>query len=285
MTTTNTNVSNRGPRLSVSTWSLHRQLGRPDFYGPEDGKQIPVATHDRGELSLLELPARVAEFGINTLELCHFHIPNLDKGYLSEFRGALEAANVELFSLLIDHGDITHPEYADRDLVWIGEWVEIAGLLGAICARAIAGKADPSEEALEMSRNGLQKLAERAEENGVRLMTENWFSVLSTPENVLTLLDRLDGEVGLCLDFGNWMGGTKYADFEAIAPRAESCHTKAHFTAPGEMDKDDYIRCLDLTQDAGFTGPHTLIYDGPGDDEWEGLTIEREVVQSYLKQS
>ncbi len=283
MTITNTNATNQGPRLSVSTWSLHRQLGCPDFYGPEEGKQIPVATHGRGEISLLEVPTRAAEFGINTLELCHFHIPSLDKGYLNELRGALEGANVELFSLLIDHGDITHPEYADRDLGWINEWIEIAGLLGATCARVIAGKAAPSTQALEMSRNGLQQLAERAESNGVRLMTENWFSILSTPENVLTLLDRLDGEVGFCLDFGNWSGATKYTDLEAIAPRADSCHTKAHFPAPGEMDKDDYIRCLDLTRDAGFSGPHTLIYDGPGDDEWQGLNIEREVVQPYLK--
>ena len=194
MALTDTNVTNQGPRLSVSTWSLHRQLGRPDFYGPDDGKQIPVSTHGRGEISLLELPARVAEFGISTLELCHFHVPSLDKGYLNELRCALEEANVELFSLLIDHGDITHPEYADRDLAWIGEWIEIAGLLGASCARAIAGKAAPSKETLEMSRNGLQQLATRAEGNGVRLMTENWFSILSTPANVLTLLDRLDGE-------------------------------------------------------------------------------------------
>ncbi len=274
--------TNEGPRLSVSTWSLHRQLGRPDFYGPEDGKQIPVATHGKGELSLLELPASVAKFGINTLELCHFHIPSLDKGYLNELRGALEAANVELFSLLIDHGDITHPKYANRDLVWIGEWIDTAGMLGATCTRAIAGKAVPSADTLEMSRTGLKKLAERANVNGVRLMTENWFSILSTPENVSTLLDGLDGEVGLCLDFGNWQGETKYADLKVIAPRAESCHTKAHFLAPGEMDRDDYMRCLELTQDVGFSGPHTLIYDGPGDDEWEGLSIEREVVQSYL---
>ena len=282
MTRTNATRINNGPRLSVSTWSLHRQLGRPDFYGPEDEKQIPVATHGNGELSLLEVPARVAKFGINTLELCHFHIPSLDKGYLNELRGALKAANVELFSLLIDHGDITHPKCADRDLVWIGEWIEIAGLLGATCARAIAGKAAPSVETLEKSRNGLQKLAERAEANGIRLMTENWFSILSTPENVVTLLDRLDGEVGFCLDFGNWSGETKYTDLKAIAPWADSCHTKAHFLSPGKMDRDDYVRCLDLTRDVGFSGPHTLIYDGPGDDEWKGLSIEREVVQSYL---
>ncbi|MCE2393042.1 sugar phosphate isomerase/epimerase [Candidatus Poribacteria bacterium] len=282
MTRTNATRTNDGPRLSVSTWSLHRQLGRPDFYGPEDEKQIPVATHGNGELSLLEVPDRVAKFGINTLELCHFHIPSLDKGYLDELRGALKAANVELFSLLIDHGDITHPKCADQDLVWIGEWIDTAGMLGAACARAIAGKAAPSADTLEMSRTGLEKLAERADVNGVRLMTENWFSILSTPENVLTLLDGLEGKVGLCLDFGNWQGETKYADLKAIAPRAESCHTKAHFLSPGEMDRDDYVRCLDLTQDVSFSGPHTLIYDGPGDDEWEGLSIERKVVQSYL---
>ena len=283
MTITNTNETHQRPRLSVSTWSLHRQLGRPDFYGPENGKQIPVITHGRGELSLLEIPDRVAEFGINTLELCHFHLPSLDTGYLNELRGALETANVKLFSLLIDHGDITHPEYADRDLAWMGEWIEIAGILGSTCARVIAGKTAPSPETLEMSRNGLHKLAARADANGIRLMTENWFSILSTPENVLTLLDYLDGQVGLCLDFGNWKGETKYADLETIAPHAESCHTKAHFQAARQMDDQDYIRCLNLMQEAGFSGPHTLIYDGPDDNEWEGLTIEREVVQPYLK--
>ena len=57
---------------------------------------------------------------------------------------------------------------------------------------------------------------------------------------------------------------------------------KAHFAAPREMDKEDYVQCLELAQEAGFAGPHTLIYDGPGDDEWEGLALEREVVNPYL---
>ena len=33
MTMTNTNVTDQGPRLSVSTWSLHRQLGGPKNWG------------------------------------------------------------------------------------------------------------------------------------------------------------------------------------------------------------------------------------------------------------
>ena len=270
------------PRLSVSTWSLHRQLGKPGFTGPAHGMQIPVETHNKGPISLLELPAHVAEFGIRTLEICHFHLPSVEKTYLTELRAALADADVELFSLLIDDGDITHATDAARDIAWIEKWIDIAGELGAKCARVIGGKADPSAETVAQSRDVLAQLTERADTAGIRLMSENWFSVFSTPENVNTILGGLDGKVGLCLDFGNWRGGTKYEDLAAIAAWAESCHTKAHFAAPREMDKEDYVQCLDLTQKAGFAGPHTLIYDGPGDDEWEGLAIEREVVNPYL---
>lgn len=278
----NTRITAQSPRLSVSTWSLHRQLGRPDIYGPESGKRIPATTHGRGAISLLDLPARIADFGIHTLEICHFHLPSRNSAYLDELRKALETANVELFSLLIDHGDITHPHDGAGDLAWIAEWIETAGKLGAKCARVIAGKAAPSESAMERSRSGLQKLATHAGAHGVRLMTENWFSLLSRPEYVLALLDDLDGTVGLCLDFGNWKGETKYEHLREIAPRADSCHTKAHFNAPQEIDEADYKRCLDLVREAGFSGPHTLIYDGPGDDEWDGLALERTIVRPYL---
>src|SRR5262245_27859222 len=99
-------------RLSVSTWSLHRALGRPAFYGAADGEQIPVETHNRGTMTLLDLPARVAEAGIHMLEICHFHLPSRDRAYLQELRGALESASVQLFSLLVDDGDITSAAHA-----------------------------------------------------------------------------------------------------------------------------------------------------------------------------
>lgn len=270
------------PRLSVSTWSLNRTLGKPQSYGVESDHAIPVETHGRGALSLLELPAQIARFGISTLEICHFHLPSLDRGYLAELRSALEAAHVELFSLLIDDGDITHPEHGERDLAWIRSWLEVAGQLGARRARVIAGKADPTEEALAISVRGLRSLITEAETHGLRLMTENWYGLLSRPAMVHTLFEQLDGRIGLCFDFGNWSGPNKYSDLQAIARYAESCHTKAHFDAPYQIDKDDYVRCLDITRAAGFAGPYTLIYAGPGDDEWTGLALEREIVQPYL---
>jgi sugar phosphate isomerase/epimerase len=270
------------PRVSVSTWSLHRTLGDPVKYGAEQGTNIPVETHGRGSLSLLELPAHLAEFGIHTLEICHFHLPSLDKGYLAELRAALEAAHVELFSLLVDEGDMTHPQLAEQNWQWIASWVDVAAQLGAKRMRAVAGRSQPSAETVDMSVRGLQRLVERTQAQGLRLMTENWLELLSSPDVVRQVFERLEGNVGLCFDFGNWGGPTKYEALQQIVQWAESCHAKAHFEPAGEMDRVDYERCFEITRMAGFSGPYTLIYDGPDADEWRGLQREKEVVAPYL---
>lgn len=277
-----TKTQSHGARLAVSTWSLHRQLGQPEFYGPEAGQRIPTTTHGRGKLALRDVPAQLAAFGISTLEICHFHVPSRDPSYLDELRAALHQADVELFSLLVDAGDITHASDAARDQRWIGNWIAVAAALGAQRVRVIAGQAPPSNAALATSCTALRALAQQAQAAGIRLMTENWFDLLAGPAEVSALLDQLAGDVGLCLDFGNWRGPTKYTALAAIAPRAESCHTKAHFSAAAVLDRADYERCLDLTQAAGFAGPYTLIYDGPDDDEWRGLAAERVIVEHYL---
>jgi sugar phosphate isomerase/epimerase len=268
------------PRLSTSTWSLHRALGitYPDSPGsPNIGA---VETYGSGSITLQEVPARIAAMGIRTLEICHFHLPSREKSYLDELRGALDSAGVELWSLLVDDGDVTHPQHGPRDQQWIAGWIETAGLLGAKHARVIAGKSSPTPENLERSRQALADLAEHGKRVGVSVMTENWFGLLSTPGAVKHLLASVD--VGLCADFGNWSGATKYDDLAAIFPLAESCHAKCSFPAPEQPNREDYERCLHLSRKADFDGPYTLIYDGPGDDEWRGLAIEIEIVSPYL---
>jgi hypothetical protein len=268
------------PRLSVSTWSIHRALGITYSDSPAHTSASSEATYGAGSISLLELPARIAAMGIHTLEICHFHLPH-DRAYWNDLRGALDSAEVELWMLLIDDGDITHPEQGARDLEWIGNWIDAAGILGAKNARVIAGKSEASPETIERSRNGLSILSQRAKRAGVRLMTENWHRLLSRPEDVHDLLDGFDGEIGLLLDFGNWGGATKYDDLEAIFALAESCHAKCSFDNQ-KPDAHDYQRCLELSRAANFSGPYTLIYDGPDNDEWHGLTLERDLVLPYL---
>lgn len=268
-------------RLSVSSWSLHRALGPVYWDKPSDLRREPTTPYGTGTLSLLDLPARLAEIGIHTLEICHFHLVSRDDAYLNQVREALDTAGVTLFSLLIDDGDITHTDHAERNREWIAGWLATAGKLGAERARVIAGKTN-GDGALDRSYDGLSRLADTADTHGVRLMTENWFGVFSTPQAVHTVMEKSAGRVGLCLDFGNWSGESKYDDLASIAPYAESCHAKCSFTAPMTPDRADYEHCLKITQQAHFDGPYTLIYDGPDDDEWAGIKLEAELVTPYL---
>lgn len=271
------------PHISVSTFSLHRTLSVTYRDAPgHTGERTRQEPHGPGKIALLELPARLATEGIHALEISHPHLPSQEAGYLGELRAALKESGIFLLSLLVEDGDISHPAHRDRDLAWIGDWIETAGLLGAERARVIAGKAKPSPEALAQSRQGLLTLAERGAAHDVRVTTENWFDLLSTPTIVLEMLDWLEGSVGFNLDFGNWGGPTKYDDLAAIYPKAETCHAKCAFTALGEPDAEDYRHCLDLARAAEFKGPFTLIYDGPGSDEWAGLRQERDLVIPYL---
>lgn len=269
-------------RIAVSSWSLHRMMGT--IY-PHDLSTltIPSAEEAYGEVreSLLDIPSAIANHGIHRLEIVSFHLPSRDRVYLGELRDALAHVGVTLQTLLIDAGDISDPETSKRDTDWIAHWVETANELGAENARIIAGKQKPSRAALDLSAQALAKLVDRNAGSDVRLVTENWFELLSTPADVNYLLDRLDGRIGLNGDFGNWSGPSKYADLGAILGRAELCHAKASFT-DGQIDAGDYEQCIAAAEAAGYTGPYTLIFDAEEPDEWDGIAAEKAFIEEQL---
>lgn len=274
--------SDPADRIAVSTWSLHRHLGATY---PHDLDSLEVGpyeeTYGEGSQSLLDIPSAVANHGIHRLEICSFHIRSRDPIYLGELRDALATVDVQLQTLLIDAGDISDPATSARDTAWIASWVETANLLGASNARIIAGKQQPSRAALDLAAEGLLELADRNAGSPVRLVTENWFDMLSRPEHVLYLLDKLEGRVGLKADFGNWDGPYKYADLKAIFARAELCHAKGEFI-DGDLDEADYAGCIDAAQSAGYTGPYTLIFDSETPGEWTGIETEKRFMEERL---
>ena len=208
-------------RVSVSTWALHGLIGTvaPGRPGDSDARMMGETTLEN-PLPLLEVPGELAKRGFKTMELCHFHLPSCSPAYLEQFWEAREAAGVELWNLLIDDGDILHPEHAERDRDWVIEWADTAAELGAKCMRVIGGKQPPTEENLARSREALLHLSVEAYLRGVRVMTENWFQTLATPAAIESVLGPTHGAVGLCFDFGNWGGPEKYDNLAAIAPFA-----------------------------------------------------------------
>ena len=272
--------SNR-PTIAVSSWSLHRAIGLTWWESPS-APAVEKKAYGPGTTAILDLPAAVAAHGIARLQLCHFHVASRDKVWLGEFRAALADADVMISTLLIDDGDITHPADHTRDVAWVAGWIDTAAILGAKSARVVAGKQKPSPETLRLSAAGLKELARRGKAEGMRVITENWFDLLSGPAEVDFVLDTVGDDLGLLADFGNWKGPSKYADLARIMPRAEDTHAKCTFAGPGVMDGADYGRCLAAAAEANYTGPYTLIYDGPDDDEWAGIAMERRFIFDYF---
>jgi Xylose isomerase-like TIM barrel len=261
-------------RPSVSTWALHELIGTVAPGRPGDPQARLMPARESSSLDLLHVPRELARRGIHTMELCHFHIPDTSACYLEEWTAAREEAGIALWSLLIDDGDINHPELGDRDRDWVVGWIDRASQLGAQCVRVIGGKQPLTDESLARSIAQLKILAMEAYVRGVHVMVENWFPTLSTPEAIHTLMEATGGSVGLTFDFGNWGGPDKYANLTQIARYAEGCHAKWD-------SNDDFTRCLEITRAAGFSGPYTLVYGEPG-AVWESLERQKALVSPYV---
>ncbi len=273
------------PELAVSSWSLHRTLG-PTYPSLElsDSPRLTEYPYGRGSRSLLNLPADVAAHGIHRLEICYFHFPRTDSTYLTMLRERLADADVIPQTLLIDAGDISAADdrVREHDMACIRGWIDVASALGARQARVIAGYSQPDDAAaIRRSSEGLAALARYGAERSVRIITENWLALSLRPDTLLTILEGAGPGVGLCADFGNYSGPSKYDDLRKILPKAGSIHAKTDFSATDVLDTTDFRRCLDLAREAGFSGSYVLIFDDAG-DEWTHLDRLAEVVRPYL---
>ncbi len=216
---------------------------------------------------LLELPAELQKHGFGTLELCHFHLPSTDPDYLAALRSRLDASGTELFSILIDAGDVAAPDPAvlGGELELLRHYIRVAAALGAERVRISAGQQPATPETLAQSAAQLTELMNYAAAHGVALSTENWQLTAQQPEAVLSILDACPAGLGLCVDTGNAEAATgnladKYDMLAQLLPHATSVHFKAHMTPDG-IDLEDAGRCLELLRDVSFGGPVSLIYD------------------------
>ena len=265
--------------FAVSTWSLHRKLGIAFENGPSDVAPFKkVERWGAGEFTLAELPAILAAKGFYRCEICHFHLAGQSRSYLESMGASFRKSGVVIQTLLIDDGDISNPKTCERDMAWIAAWIEAAGFLGAENARVIAGRQKPTAAALSLAIAGLKQLVGVGRQHNVRIVTENWFDLLSSPKEVHQILDGVEG-LGFLADTGNWSGAHKYADLQSIFARAELCHAKTGFGAGLKINGDDFGACVKAAQAADYRGPYTLIFDDDG-DEWQGVQAERDYVEA-----
>ncbi|WP_053376157.1 sugar phosphate isomerase/epimerase family protein [Paenibacillus sp. FJAT-27812] len=272
--------------LSISTWSLHRNLGPLRWTAWDEKTSTPITNEQEQPqvITLLELPGEAAARGYQAIEVCHFHFPSTEPAYLEQLRNAFNAAGIKFDTLLLDYGDLTTTDATRKsaDLSLIRHWIDTASLSGAKQIRIVAGEAQPTdEEALQASADSLAELAQYAVSKGVRVITENFKALTSTSDSSLKLLAQAGEHVGFITDFGNYHGEGKLAEISATAPLSVSVHVKPTYDPDGFPDTDELITYLNQVQEVGYNGAYVLIYDGPG-DMWEGLNRVKTIVEPFI---
>lgn len=279
-------------RAGLSSFSLHLPdaLGDPWYELDAGGKRVTGAFRQTPTLDLLDFPGEVAAHGIHCVDLCIQHIPNIAPGYLAELRAAFEAANVELYQLLIDIGEVGSPDPAESSagIALTKRWMEIAAELGATGARYVPGDSQATPETISQSGAAFRELYDYSVACGVEPATENYKRFNNEADDLLRVLDLSERDYGLVADFGNAGGPRKYETLSKLMPRATAIHQWVVIGADGTINDEDSKRCLKLARDNGFDGPVMLLGGKPYQqyrdtrELWEAVDELRGEVQSVF---
>jgi sugar phosphate isomerase/epimerase len=288
--------------MSVSTYSLRERLGRPMEFSFTDpsGKDVHLTFPSTGELGLSEFPARArTTFGVGAIETVAFQFDGLDDPELDRFADHLLATDVRLLNVAIDVGDLLEADPAKRtaDIAEIKQWIDRCAEMGSTFVRVNPGSPMNPHAGQQPPRylvEALRELGDYAAAKDTRLLVENHGGPSSNPAWMNKLLDAVGADrCGLLLDLGNFdallapamaafLGGADtahafdgvdtsslYADIEALAPRAEHVHVKAHHVGDdGTVGAVDLVRAIGILNAHGYRGALSVEYEGTGGDPW-----------------
>ena len=254
-------------RAGLSSFSLHLPdaLGDPWFELEAGGKSVSGTFQGTPTLDLIDFPGAVAAHGINCVDLCIQHIPNIEPGYLADLRAAFESADVELYQLLVDIGEVGSPDPEERSasIALTMRWIEIAAELGSSGIRYVPGDSAPTPETISQSGEAFQALYDHSIACGVAPATENYKFFNNEARDLLQVLDLSERDYGLVADFGNAKGPGKYDTLSQLMPRATAIHQWVQIDEDGSLDAAESKRCLKMARENGFDGPVMLLGGQP----------------------
>lgn len=254
-------------RAGLSSFSLHLPdaLGDPWFELDAGGKSVSGSWRGTPTLNLLAFPAEVAAHGINCVDLCIQHIPNIEPGYLAELRSAFQSAGVELYQLLIDLGEVasSDPDERSASIALTKRWMEIAAELAATGVRYVPGDSKPTSDTIRKSGEAFRELYDYCLECGLEPATENYKVFNNEADDLLQVLDIAERDYGVVADFSNANGPNKFDILEKLMPRATAIHQWVAIDDDGALNVEDSKRCLNMARDSGFDGPIMLLGGHP----------------------
>jgi sugar phosphate isomerase/epimerase len=228
----------------------------------------PELTSDK--LTLNDIPKYFSErFGIRNLEFWSEHFESREKSYLKDLKKSMQKDNCQLINIQADTPgkDISNPENGNSSLAIeeIKEWIDVGKFLGAKMVRASF-----MHKSFEEGMKSMKSLIDYSNSQGMILLAENHFDLLSIPENHLELAQKMEGQgFGLLADFGNYPENIdRYEALKMIAPYTLLVSAKTHaYDEDYNHTSFDFDKCVQIMEEGGFKGIYSL-------EQWENGQLD-----------
>ncbi|MBD3673391.1 MAG: sugar phosphate isomerase/epimerase [Planctomycetaceae bacterium] len=268
---TSTNASPM--KLSLAAYSFNRYLPNSWRGTPKPGSTMTL--HDFIEYC--------GEQELEGTELTGYYFPeNVTQEYLEKTKQFVKQQGLEISGTAIGN-DFCVPEgeKLDFELNRAKQWIDNAAVMGAPVIRVFAGrvpKGDREEAAIERCADTMNKALEYAAKRRVKLALENHGGITSTPEQMMSIIDKIDSSpwFGINFDSGNFQTDDPYRDLEKIAPLAINAQIKVAVRRDGKKEPADLKRIVGILKQAKYEGFVVL--------EYEEKENPREQIPGYLAQ-
>jgi len=248
-------------RIGICSFSFHRLLaaGKQDiFQYIADCKTLECTQLDpwNAHLAPLKDGDAVLRAGRNPGQSHHL-LSDADEQYVDRVAAAARKAGVPFGTIAVDGAHIYEPDEevrrANRARAY--RWLDVAHKLGARQVRIDAGgPEDLPDDVFRIIVDGYRDLIDRGKSMGIEILVENHWGPTRAPDNLIKLLDAVEG-LGLLLDMANWSPGKKEEGRRRCARYARATHFKARrWDEHGNELTEDMPAAVQAMLDAGYDG-------------------------------
>jgi len=281
--------------LSICSYSFHRLLaaGKQDvFRYIIDCKELGATQLDPWDehLSPLKRSEKVWRGEADPRDV---RLSPQDEAYLDQVRRAASDAGLPFGCIAVDGAHIYEPtasaRRANRSAAY--GWLEVAARLGARQVRIDAGgPEDMPADAFQIIVEGYQDLVALGREKGqpgqpIEILMENHWGPSRTPENVVRIIEAVDG-LGLLFDTNNWASGMQERGWEMCARYASATHIKTFsFDEEGTDPSVDIPKAMRILMNAGYRGCWGVESCPRDGDEYEGVRKTIALIRRIISES
>lgn len=258
-------------KVASSTWSFHPWL-------------------QSGKITIRELIEKGKDLGLDGFEIVDIDLVDTSEKAMKEIGKYIADNGLEISAMSLEH-DLNQytKEERDADIDKVLRWMDYTCMLGVKTLRVFTGWQKPFlpyRQQVAYCKEGLKKIIDRAEQNGITLALENHNDVCKWGDELVDLRNELDSpNLRFCIDSFNFaysdalkecrVTDTVYEQAKLMLPYIQNAHIKlTAFTPDGEDVNMDVGKLVKMFRENGYDGWWAIEFMWPSRDSYINLYEE-----------